>query len=98
VSIDDSATVEVDGEVVDPATLGQTETEIEIVGSGEYTEYEFDVSGEITGGSGLNPADSFSGDSASGTVVGGSDTYTFTGELTNLSVDGTATVRIQEGG
>jgi hypothetical protein len=73
------------------------EQTIEIVGSGEYTEYEFEVSGEVTSGSGLNPADSFSGDSASGTVVGGSDTYTFTGELTNLSVDGSATVRIQEG-
>jgi parallel beta-helix repeat protein len=93
VSIDDSATVEVDGEVVDPATLGQTE--IEIVGSGEYTEYEFDVSGEVTGGAGLNAADSFSGASASGTVIGGSDTYTFTGEVRNLSVDGSATVRIR---
>jgi parallel beta-helix repeat protein len=95
VSIDDSATVEVDGEVVDPATLGQTE--IEIVGNGEYTEYAFDVSGEVTGGEGLNAADSFSGASASGTVVGGSDTYTFTGEVRNLSVDGSATVRIREG-
>ncbi|WP_192918498.1 carbohydrate-binding protein [Salinigranum salinum] len=74
-----------------------TEHTIEIVGSGEYTEYEFEVSGEVTGGSGLNPADSFSGSRASGTVVDGSDTYTFTGELTNLSVDGTATVRIREG-
>ncbi|WP_192918529.1 carbohydrate-binding protein [Salinigranum salinum] len=74
-----------------------TEHTIEIVGNGEYTEYEFDVSGEITGGSGLNAEDSFSGASAAGTVVDGSDTYTFTGELTNLSVDGSATVRIREG-
>jgi hypothetical protein len=96
VSIDDSATVKADGEVIDSSTLGQTE--IEIVRNGEYTEYAFDVSGEVTGGSGLNTTDSFAGASASGTVVGGSDTYTFTGELTNLSVDGTAAVRIRSGG
>jgi uncharacterized protein YxjI len=87
-------------EVVPVDGTGDTDTEptgsstVDIIGEGTEADYEFGVSGEVTGGESLNPTDSFSGNTASGTVIGGTDTYTITGELTSLTVDGTATVEV----
>lgn len=94
---DDAVTI-YDGErKVDPRRYGDR---IRIVGSGEYTAYQFSVSGRVTDGRGLEPTDGFNyrlitgggGESGFGAVSGGSDVYTFNGELTDLLVAGNATV------
>ncbi|PSQ23932.1 hypothetical protein BRD01_05445, partial [Halobacteriales archaeon QS_8_65_32] len=84
-----AVTVYVDGEAVDPAGFGP-ERSISIVGSGPRAEYDFTVSGELEkttarGGS-INSGDTIDGSSATGYVLGGTDSYGFAGEVTDFSV------------
>src|SRR5699024_11187208 len=62
------------------------ENTLTIHGSGTRSFYALRVGGDITGSTGLTNEDSVSGASASGAVGGGSDTYTFSGDLQNLYV------------
>ncbi|ESP86881.1 hypothetical protein [Candidatus Halobonum tyrrellensis] len=90
------ATVYVDGEPVDPADYGDDRHTIRFTGSGEYSSYEFSAAGEVAAvGSTLESGDSIVGSTASGGVTGTwSDVYTFTGNLTDLTVEGDATVYV----
>lgn len=65
-----------------------------IHGSGTYSFYAFRVGGDITDSDSLTGEDSVSGASVSGAVGGGSDTYTFSGDLQNLYVAEGATVTL----
>lgn len=56
--------------------------------------YEVSVSGEIQEAAGNSGDDSISGSTATGSVVAGTATYTFSGDLSALSVDEDAGVRI----
>ena len=93
------ATVYYDGEVVDPSDDGTSSDDgsqhtVEIIGTGPRTEYDLTVSGTVTDGSELNPIDEFEGSEASGTVGAGSDTYEFTGEISDLNVNGDVVVEV----
>jgi hypothetical protein len=90
--VDGSATVKIDGQVIDPADYDPHG--IEIIGDGSYAEYEFTVSDEVISGEALQSSDGFSGATASGSVSSASDFYRFDGQLTNLTVDGSATVEV----
>src|SRR5699024_1205968 len=70
------------------------ENTLTIHGSGTRSFYALRVGGDITGSTGLTNEDSVSGASASGAVGGGSDTYTFSGDLQNLYVAEGATVTL----
>jgi hypothetical protein len=93
IDVEPGVTVFVDGVEIDPTSFGDERT-FEIVGGGTWSTYEVVVDGEILGGSGLQPSDSISADgtTATGGVTGGSDTYTFTGVVVSVTVDGTAEV------
>ncbi|ESP88262.1 polysaccharide deacetylase family protein [Candidatus Halobonum tyrrellensis] len=94
-SHDGPVDVFLDGEAVDPATLGTPSHRVEIRGTGSKSTYEFSVSGEVVDGGGLSGPDSYSGASASGVVWdGGRDGYTYTGELTAFSNVGPVEVRV----
>jgi hypothetical protein len=92
ISLSGPAEVFIDGEQVDPADFGANT--IEFVGDGDRSTYEFSVSETVTDGTGLSGPDAFDGNAGSGAVYGGTDRYTFTGDLASLSVTGGATVLV----
>ena len=67
---------------------------LKINGAGPMTEYEFSVSGDLAEKEALNPNDTIDGSSASGSVSGGRDIYAFSGEITDLTLDGDITVYV----
>jgi hypothetical protein len=80
--------VTIDGK---PARVGNRPDRIlRISADGEYSPYEFSVSGSLRGGKGIdNQQDTIDGKSASGAVSGqGTDQYAFDGKLTSLSFPG----------
>ena len=90
--VDDPAgvTVFLDGEEIEPDSPGLDRT-VSIVGTGPRVEYDFTVSGELEkstarGGS-INSGDEVSGSSASGYVLGGTDSYGFDGEISDFAID-----------
>jgi hypothetical protein len=91
--LDGPAMVYIDGELVDPADFGD-EHVITLIGDGTPGSYEFVVGGEITGGVGLQNSDEFEGRLASGFVSGGSDEYTYTGDLQAIDVTPGVTVLV----
>jgi len=104
--IDGDATVSIDGEVVEPAELGNTTYPNAITFDGspaprQLATYETTVSGKLTKSSvlgSINSYDTIEGSSASGRVVGGKDGYRFTGEVTELVVDGAMTISLTRDG
>ncbi|WP_224268917.1 hypothetical protein [Haloprofundus salinisoli] len=88
------------GDVVDSEPV--TEHRLVIGGSSDVSYYRLTVSGSLeqtteTGDAPFSSAtiddeDYVSGSSACGGVAGGADAYVFTGELTNVGVDGAASV------
>lgn len=50
-------------------------------------QYHFEVSGEVRADSGINPDDTINESSVDGTMFGGSDSYQFSGELTDFTSD-----------
>ncbi|WP_254538911.1 right-handed parallel beta-helix repeat-containing protein [Halomarina litorea] len=104
-SLDGSAGVLLDGEAVAPGDLPAltappepaTEHVLEFVGTGVRAAYEVTVSGTLEHNrehGTVDTQDSISGDTATGVVLEGTDAYTFTGEISSLSLDADATVRI----
>ena len=90
--VDDPAgvTVFLDGEEIEPDSPGLDRT-VSIVGTGSRVGYDFTVSGELEkstarGGS-INSGDEVSGSSASGYVLGGTDSYGFDGEISDFAID-----------
>ena len=87
------AGVFLDGERIDPV---QYPNILSIRGTGSRADYTISVSGTLekstANGGTTGSSDSISGSSATGYVWGGTDSYTFSGELRDISVDGDATV------
>jgi hypothetical protein len=83
----------VDGQQVDPDGFDSSEPtrSVSIVGTGPRVEYELSVSGELeksTARDGsINSSDEISESTASGYVLGGTDSYRFAGEITDLAID-----------
>ncbi|MFC5971972.1 right-handed parallel beta-helix repeat-containing protein [Halomarina salina] len=59
-----------------------------------FAPYEFSVSGDLEFDSRFGTEDSIDGSTASGFLVGGTDGYEFTGDITSFDVEGSATVRL----
>jgi len=99
-TVDDGATVTVNGETVDPATLGDSSTTntITLTGNSGRSDYSFTVSDSVTksseGDATINGGDHIDGSMVTGAVAGGVDAYDFTGTLTAFSLDGDATVTL----
>jgi hypothetical protein len=89
VSVDGTATAAVDGRRI----AGETRT-LRFSGDGAKSAYRFEVNGTVTGGERLGPADTIGPTSTRGLVFGGRDVYTFTGDLSSVSVVGNATVSL----
>lgn len=93
-SLDGDAEVYLDDAPVDPADLG-LDNELQIVGSGvETAQYEFAVDGELVANPDLEPeaSDSITGNIAKGAVSDGTDSYLYSGEITEFVLDGEAGV------
>ncbi|WP_273837687.1 hypothetical protein [Halococcus sp. PRR34] len=69
---------------------------LEFDGQGQYTSYEFSVSGSLTGYRGINGPDRINGLSASGGVGSGRDIYAFSGEITNIELSGAINVYLND--
>ena len=78
-----------------PTTGGGDHT-LRIEGSSGRTSYRFTVDGDLQGAGTLSGEDEITnnGRSASGAVGGGTDSYTFDGELRAFDLDGTANVLV----
>ncbi len=65
---------------------------LEIMGSGDRTSYNFSVDGNLQGSGNLQSGDNIinDGQSAAGAVTGGTDTYTFDGDLRAFDFSGDA--------
>lgn len=85
-----------DGSDGDSDSLSRRTLAIDGTGAG-WTDYEFTVSGSLSDdpdvGS-LGSGDSIEGTTASGFVNGGIDGYRFTGEVTDVTLDGDATLLV----
>ncbi len=82
-------TVLVDGKEI---TTDRSHT-LTIRGTGSYASYSVSVSGDLAG-DGLSSEDEITGASASGAVRAGADRYVFTGEITDITIEGEATVLV----
>jgi hypothetical protein len=91
------ATVHLDGQQVDPRTLGLDHT-LSIDGSGTNVGYEFSVSGVLqksTARNGsINPSDEINGSTTTGNVVGGTDSYGFDSEITDFTIEDASQVAV----
>jgi hypothetical protein len=82
---------------ISSAAAATGEHTLEISGVGEHTPYSFAVSGDIDPDRGVDGGDVIDGRYATGAVGGGSDYYTFTGELLAFTFDGTVDVELDGG-
>ncbi|WP_256686318.1 hypothetical protein [Halococcus qingdaonensis] len=95
-NLDGEATVTIDGE---PAHVGQRPDHVlSIEGTGSRTDYSFTVTRDLAestaNGGTIGSSTDVSGSSATGYVWGGTDSYTFSGDLESFNLDGEATVTI----
>ncbi len=90
--LDGDATVYLDGEVA-TGTPFLTNT-LTVEGTGSYASYSFTVSGDIEPEEGLSGEDRISESSATGAIRAGRDSYSFSGEVIALDVNGDATVYV----
>ncbi|MFD1588332.1 hypothetical protein ACFR9U_15225 [Halorientalis brevis] len=96
-TVDGNATVLLDGEEVDPETLGLNRTLTVDGTDAERTDYEFTVSGGLAENpdvGSLGEGDQIDGSTATGFVNGGIDGYLFSGEVTDASVTGDAPILV----
>ncbi|WP_273838481.1 S8 family serine peptidase [Halococcus sp. PRR34] len=94
ISVDGPADIYLDGEAVTVAEL--LPNVLKFDGRGPYTDYEFSVGGNLVGYKGINSADNIDGSRAAGGVGSGRDIYSFSGELTDISLDGAVDVYLNE--
>ena len=82
-ALDGEATVERNGDHIDPAEY--PDSVISFIGTGPYAEYSLSVGGNLeksnANGANRNDPDTISGSTASGYVHSGTDSYTFSGGL-----------------
>jgi peptidoglycan/xylan/chitin deacetylase (PgdA/CDA1 family) len=93
VDIDGTATVRLDGGVIDSTTYPDSILTIE--GSGTHTDYAFTVSGNVDPLQ-VNSHDTVRDDGAEGFVGGGDDRYAINGNFITFSLDGDADVYIND--
>jgi hypothetical protein len=71
-----------------------------VEGVGRQADYEFTVSGDLVfstaEGASVDQGDLIDDSTARGTVDGGTDAYAFSGDVVDLSLDGNATLRIED--
>jgi hypothetical protein len=112
-SLDGPATVYVDGQEVDPGTLGgssdssdgsgtELPNTIVLDGMGQTgeTAYAFAVTGDVAKSETLGSIeadDTVSNGTVSGSVAGDADGYRFSGDLQDFTIDGSAVVRFEDG-
>ncbi|MFC7177451.1 hypothetical protein [Halosegnis marinus] len=65
-------------------------------GSAETTAYEFEVTGSVSAGDSVEAGDAIEGTTVSGAVTEGVDAYRFSGDVASFSLDGPATVAIED--
>ena len=95
----DEMTVYVDGSRVDPRSFNSYPNEITITGSDRSSKnYSFAVSGEVQSGGNLNPDDSVSASSVDGAIWWSTDTYRFSGDITELDVSSPQNVTVKVNG
>jgi len=86
---DDGLTVYIDGSEVDPATLGETHTITIESPDGSNRNYEFAVEADLAKddamNASINDGDTIDGTTATGSVYGGRDSYTYTGNLVRFA-------------
>ncbi|WP_276301469.1 hypothetical protein [Halorussus lipolyticus] len=105
-SLDGPATVYRNGQEVNPATLGESETQLPntLILDGtdspnRASDYAFEVSGDLEKSAELgsiNPYDSISGGTVEGRVIGGKDAYRYSGDITNFRIEGSLAVSIDD--
>ncbi|WP_076144434.1 right-handed parallel beta-helix repeat-containing protein [Natrinema saccharevitans] len=94
--------VELDGEEIDPDSVGDSDLEntllVDGVGTAGGTRYEFTVSGAVekstAGSASINADDRIESGTVTGSVGGWRDAFSFSGDLEELTVDGTARVYV----
>ncbi|MBX0287616.1 PKD domain-containing protein [Halomicroarcula sp. F28] len=90
--------ITIDGEEVDPSTLGDGSTERhEIVIDGlddQVSDYEFSVSGAVEKGEHAGGPDDVEGNTVSGQIVAGKDSYLYEGEITSWSLEKDIPVKV----
>lgn len=96
-STDGTVTVQVDGSNVDPSTLGEDGEKqhtllIDGSKSNGASEYALSVNGSLEKGKLAESNDTVSGSTARGTVYDRRDSFQFSGQITELDVDGDATI------
>ncbi|WP_336343357.1 hypothetical protein [Halalkalicoccus ordinarius] len=99
---DDGIEVQINGESVDPDTLGEDEEEeeeqddqdvITVAGGGSttYYEFEFSISGDVEKseqyGATINSYDQISGSTVSGRTTNEPDSFAYTGEIVSFEAD-----------
>lgn len=105
-SLDGPATVYQNGQEVNPATLGESESKLPntlILNGTESpntsSEYAFEVSGDIEKSAefgSINTYDTVSSGSVEGRVIGGKDAYRYSGDITNFRIQGSLAVNIDD--
>ncbi|WP_311173543.1 hypothetical protein [Halobellus ordinarius] len=100
--VDGDAPVRIDGETVDPATLGPDHDlphELVVIGDKSPASYRVETTGSVAKRDGMWGAesdDSADGAVASGTVKGDRDTFGFSGTVVQLAIDGNASLTFGE--
>lgn len=96
-TLDGPANVYVDGQQVDPGAVAKPHV-LTVRGDDGKAEYDVAVSGglakTVEHGATVDDHDAVAGSSASGHVWGGRDSYRFGGSITDLRIDGRATVLV----
>jgi len=93
--------VRVDGETVDPETLGGNHDlphELVVAGDDAEASYLVETTGAVAkhdGGWGAEAADAADGAVASGTVADDRDTFGFSGDIARMRIDGDASLRFR---
>ncbi|MGQ5515597.1 S8 family serine peptidase [Halococcus saccharolyticus] len=92
--IDGDARVFLDGQPIDPSQF--SDSVLTIDGPGSMTDYRISVSGDLekttANGASVNSDDRVSGSTASGYVVAGRDSYTFSGSISRFVLNARARV------
>ncbi len=99
-TLEGDATVRIDGEEVDPNTLGDSEQQHTLVIDGQTpkkpTSYSFTVDGSLTKGSHADMDDTVNKSSACGTVDGYQDSFQFSGQIVQFDIDGDAAISFEK--
>lgn len=97
--LDAPATVYLDGQEVDPVTLGTSlphSLVLEGGDPGDPTTYRFAVTGDLAKGPFANDDDVVDGTAVEGILIGGKDDFQFSGEVQQLVIDGHGSLKFND--